>query len=125
MIGSLNLSVTRALKSIDLFVQIAYYAPKGGYFMATTNISIRMDAALKKEADQLFSEMGMNISTAFNIFVRQAIRERAIPFQIQLGNPNRETITAMLEAEQIAKDPRVPGYASNREAFAAALSEDD
>lgn len=65
--------------------------------MATTNISIRMDATLKKEADQLFSEMGMNISTAFNIFVRQAIRERAIPFQIQLGNPNRETIAAMLE----------------------------
>ncbi|MDU2312865.1 MAG: type II toxin-antitoxin system RelB/DinJ family antitoxin [Varibaculum cambriense] len=66
--------------------------------MATTNISIRMDVALKKEADQLFSEMGMSISTAFNIFVRQAIRERAIPFQIQLGNPNRETITAMLLA---------------------------
>lgn len=93
--------------------------------MATTNISIRMDAALKKEADQLFSEMGMNISTAFNIFVRQAIRERAIPFQIQLGNPNRETIAAMLEAEQIAKDSRVPDYARAREAFAAALSEDD
>ena len=93
--------------------------------MATTNISIRMDAALKKEADQLFNEMGMNISTAFNVFVRQAIRECAIPFQIQLGNPNRETVAAMLEAEQVAKDPRVPGYARAREVFAATLSEDD
>ena len=45
---------------------------------------------------------------------------RAMPFQIQLGIPNRETIAAMLEAEQIVKDPRVPG-----EAFAAALSEED
>ncbi|KXB80215.1 addiction module antitoxin, RelB/DinJ family [Varibaculum cambriense] len=113
------------MKSIDLFVQITYYARKRRSFMATTNISIRMDVALKKEADQLFNEMGMNISTAFNVFVRQAIRERAIPFQIQLGNPNRETIAAMLEAEQIAKDPCVPGYASAREAFAAALSEDE
>lgn len=49
----------------------------------------------------------------------------AIPFQIQLGIPNRQTIAAILEAEQIAKDPRVPTYASAREAFAAALSEDD
>lgn len=113
------------MKSIDLFVRLAYYVRKRRSFVATANISIRMDAALKKEADQLFNEMGMNISTAFNVFVRQAIRERAIPFQIQLGNPNRETIAAMLEAEQIAKDPRVPGYASAREAFAAALSEDD
>ncbi|MDO5732567.1 MAG: type II toxin-antitoxin system RelB/DinJ family antitoxin [Eubacteriales bacterium] len=93
--------------------------------MPTTNISIRMDADIKKEAEQLFSEMGMNISTAFNIFVRQAIRERAIPFQIHLDQPNRETIAAMLEAEQIAKDPSVHGYATAREAFAAALSEDD
>ncbi|MDO5733506.1 MAG: type II toxin-antitoxin system RelB/DinJ family antitoxin [Eubacteriales bacterium] len=93
--------------------------------MSTTNISIRMDEDLKKEADLLFSEMGMNISTAFNIFVRQAIRERAIPFQIHLGQPNLETIAAMLEAEKIAKDPNVPSYATAREAFAAALSEED
>lgn len=93
--------------------------------MATTNISIRMDVDLKKEADILFGEMGMNISTAFNIFVRQAIRERAIPFQIHLGQPNLETVTALLEAEKIAKDPTIPSYATAREAFAAALSEDD
>ena len=74
--------------------------------MATTNISIRMDATLKKEADQLFNEMGMNISTAFNVFVRQAIRERAIPFQIQLGNPNRETIAAMLGGADCQRSPR-------------------
>ena len=50
---------------------------------------------------------------------------RAMPFQIQLGIPNRETIAAMLESERITKDPRVLSYASAREAFAAALSEED
>ena len=93
--------------------------------MATTNISIRMDEHLKKEADQLFNEMGMSISTAFNIFVRQALRERAIPFQIQLGQPNHQTIAAMLEAEQIANNPRVPGYRTAHEALVAALGEDE
>ena len=44
----------------------------------TTNISIRMDSDLKAQADALFSELGMNLTTAFNIFVRQSIREGEI-----------------------------------------------
>lgn len=92
--------------------------------MSTTNINIRMDEQVKKEADQLFAEMGMNLTTAFNIFVRQAIRERAIPFQIQLGQPNRETISAMFEAERIARDPSVPSYRTAHDALTAALGED-
>ena len=40
----------------------------------TTNISIRMDADLKVQADALFTEFGMNLTTAFNIFVRQSLR---------------------------------------------------
>ena len=46
----------------------------------TTNISIRMDSDLKAQADALFSELGMNLTTAFNIFVRQSLREGGIPF---------------------------------------------
>ena len=76
----------------------------------STNVSIRMDADLKAQADALFGELGMNMSTAFNIFVRQAVREGRIPFDISLNQPNRETIAAMLEAERIAKDPSVKGY---------------
>ena len=41
---------------------------------STTNISIRMDSDLKAQADALFAELGMNLSTAFNVFVRLAIR---------------------------------------------------
>lgn len=67
----------------------------------TTNISIRMDAELKTQADELFAELGMNISTAFNIFVRQSLREGGIPFDVSLNQPNKETIASMREAERV------------------------
>ena len=84
----------------------------------TTNISIRMDSDLKTQADALFSELGMNLTTAFNIFVRQAVREGGIPFDISLNKPNKETIAAMLEAERIARDPSVKAYSDLDEMFA-------
>ena len=84
---------------------------------STTNISIRMDSDLKAQADALFSELGMNLSTAFNIFVRQSLREGRIPFDISLNRPNEETVAAMLEAKRIAKDPSVKGYTDLDELF--------
>ncbi len=69
----------------------------------TTNISIRMDADLKAQADALFTELGMNLTTAFNIFVRQSLREGGIPFEVRLEQPNKETVAAMLEAERIGR----------------------
>lgn len=84
----------------------------------TTNISIRMDSDLKAQADTLFGELGMNLTTAFNIFVRQSIREGGIPFEISIHQPGKETIAAMLEAERIAKDPSVKGYYNLDELFA-------
>ena len=56
----------------------------------TSNISIRMDSDLKAAAEALYEELGMNLSTAFNIFVRQSLRERGIPFKITEGTPNKE-----------------------------------
>lgn len=94
---------------------------KGVIFMAksnTTNISIRMDAELKAAAEALFEELGMNLSTAFNIFVRQSLREGGIPFMISEGKPNKETVAALLEAERIAKDPNTKGYTNLDELFA-------
>ena len=84
----------------------------------TTNISIRMDTDLKAQADALFNELGMNLTTAFNIFVRQSLRDGGIPFEVKLGQPNNETIAAMLEAEKIAKDSSVKGYNDIDELFA-------
>ena len=62
--------------------------------------------------------IGMNLTTAFNIFVRQSLREGGIPFEIRLEQPNKETVAAMLEAERIAKDPSVKGYNDLDELFA-------
>lgn len=84
----------------------------------TTNISIRMDTELKTKAEALFTELGMNLTTAFNIFVRQSLREGRIPFDITLNQPNKETVAAMLEAERIAKDPTVKSYTDPDEMFA-------
>lgn len=84
----------------------------------TTNISIRMDSDLKAQAEALFGELGMNLTTAFNIFVRQSLREGGIPFDISLNQPNKETVSAMLEAERIASDPSVKGYRNLDEMFA-------
>ena len=65
----------------------------------TTNISIRMDADWKAQAEALFNELGMNLTTAFNIFVYRSLREGGIPFKVRLEQPNKETIAAMLEEE--------------------------
>ena len=51
--------------------------------MANVNITIRMDEDLKREADALFDEMGMSFTTAINVFVRQALREGRIPFDVK------------------------------------------
>ena len=87
----------------------------------STNISILMDSDLKAQAEELFSELGMNLTTAFNIFVRQSLREGRIPFEISVNQPNKDTIAALLEAERIAKDPSVKGYTDMNELFADLL----
>jgi len=60
----------------------------------------------------------MNITTAFNIFVRQTLREGRIPFDISINNPSKKTVTAMIEAERIANDSSVKGYTDMDELFA-------
>ncbi len=110
------------VQCIEIFVQTAYnIRKKESDIMAksnTSNISIRMDSNLKAAAEELYEELGMNLSTAFNIFVRQSLRERGIPFKITEGTPNKETVSAMLEAERIAKNPDVKGYRDVDELFA-------
>lgn len=83
----------------------------------TIRIRIRMNSDLKTQADALFNELGMDLSTAFNLFVRQSLFEGRIPFEISLNQPNKETIAAMLEAKRIAKDPTVQGHNDLDELF--------
>ena len=88
--------------------------------MLATNLAIRIDSSLKDEAESLFKDLGMSLSTAFNIFLRQAVRMQAIPFAITRGISNRRTLSAMQEAERIAKDPAVEGF-SDRESLQRSL----
>ena len=54
--------------------------------MAQTSVNIRIDKDVKKQAEALFKLLGLNMTTAFNMFIRQAIRQRAIPFEISINN---------------------------------------
>mgnify|MGYP004588209171 CR=1 FL=1 len=84
----------------------------------TTNFSVRMDVDIKKQCETLYGELGMNLTTAINVFLRQSLRVGGFPFEVRLEQPNKETMAAMLEAERIAKDPNVKGYTDLDELFA-------
>lgn len=68
--------------------------------MKNVNVTFRVDEKLKKQADALFSELGMSMSAAFNIFLRQSVREQQIPFNISKNVPNAVTLAAMEAAEK-------------------------
>jgi DNA-damage-inducible protein J len=55
----------------------------------TTSLNIKVDRDLKTQADTLFNAMGMTLTTAVNVFIRQAVQEQAIPFKIHLDDKNR------------------------------------
>ena len=90
--------------------------------MATTNFSVRMDSDIKKQCEALYSELGMNLTTAINVFLRQSLRVGGLPFDVRVQQPNKETIAAMLEAERIARDSSVKRY-SDVEVALKALKE--
>ena len=83
----------------------------------TSNVSFRIDSALKAQADKLFSELGMNMTIAFNIFLRQSVREGCIPFDITINTPNSDTVAALLEAKEILSKPDVKRYSDVEEAL--------
>ena len=75
--------------------------------MGTTNITMRMDEELKAKAEELFNDLGLNMSSAFTIFVKQALREQGIPFTISREIPNEETREALEEVKQMKADPNI------------------
>lgn len=73
--------------------------------MAKVSTSISIDSDVKAKAQELFADLGLDLSTAINIFLRQSIRDNCIPFSIQREVPNADTIAAMEEADEMAKKP--------------------
>ncbi len=88
--------------------------------MMTTNLNIRTDKAVKEQAELIFNELGLNMTTAINIFLRTTIREQGIPFPLKLDVPNEITAAAIEEGRRIATDATIEGYTS-MDALKAAL----
>lgn len=63
--------------------------------MSATTMNIRVDSDVKNNAKEIFAELGMDLTTAVNIFLRQSIREHGMPFQLKLRVPNDETLEAI------------------------------
>lgn len=73
--------------------------------MSKVSTSISIDSDVKAQAQTLFANFGLDLSTAINIFLRQSIRENAIPFVIQMEEPNSDTIAAIKERDMMLSHP--------------------
>ena len=74
--------------------------------MSATNLNIRTDKDVKEQAEQLFAELGLNMTTAINLFLRTAIRKHGIPFDLYLDVPNETTVAAIEEGIPVWKNSR-------------------
>ncbi len=92
--------------------------------MATIPTQIRIDTNVKEQATILFDELGMDMSGAVNIFLRQCILHGGLPFAVVIPQYNQETLNAMAEARRISEDANVKGYKTMKE-LKAALEADD
>jgi DNA-damage-inducible protein J len=78
---------------------------KGGDYMAeVASLNIKIDRDLKMQADNLFNRMGMNLTTAVNVFVRQAVQEQAIPFKIYVEDEKTVLLKAKLALKEMQEE---------------------
>ena len=87
--------------------------------MATVVLQTRVDTETKLEAESLFDSLGLDITTAIRLFLRQAINQQRIPFDIvpPKYNFSEETLAAIDEARRISKDSSVKSYSNVKELF--------
>lgn len=83
--------------------------------MGTTNLNIRTDKDIKDRADAIFSELGINMTAAVNMFLRTVIREQGIPFELKLSAPDYVTASAIEEGRRLASDGSVKGCSTIEE----------
>lgn len=89
---------------------------------ATTPTQIRIDKNVKEQANALFANLGLDMSSAVNMFLRQCILRGGLPFAVEMPQYNQETLNAMTEARKISKDSSVSGY-NNMADLISALEE--
>lgn len=88
--------------------------------MESTNLNIRIDKNVKQSAEKIFDDLGLNMTTAINIFLRQVVREKGIPFDVKLKVPNETTLAAFEEGKKLLNDSSAPSY-NNLEDLKTAL----
>ena len=81
------------------------------------NFNVRMDADLKSQCEELYHSLGLNLTTAINIFLRKSLQEGGLPFEVKVKKYNDTTIAAMLEARKLANDPQAKRYDDVNEAL--------
>lgn len=80
--------------------------------MASTNLNIRTDKAVKDQAEAIFNELGLNMTTAVNMFLKTVIRQNGITLDLRLDVPNETTASAIEEGRKLMNDPSSPRYSS-------------
>lgn len=91
--------------------------------MAT--ITIRVDDNIKQQAEKLFDDLGLNMTSAINIFIKKALSVNGIPFDLRRNTYSAETLQAMLESEMLANDPNTKTYNSFSEIMEEIHKEND
>ena len=90
--------------------------------MSTVPTQIRIDRNIKEQAGALFSGLGLDMSSAVNMFLHQCVLRGGIPFSIEMPHYKQNTLAAMEEARKISRDPNVPSY-DNMDDLKRALEE--
>lgn len=90
--------------------------------MATAPTQIRIDADIKKQATDLFNDLGLDMSSAVNLFLHQCVLRGGLPFRVEMPRYTQRTLDAMDEARRISHDPDVRGY-TNMDDLRKALEE--
>ena len=86
--------------------------------MAKVSTNIGLDAELKKSAQELFADFGMDLTTAITLFLKQSVRDQRIPFEIRRVQPNAQTLVALAEYEEMKQHPeKYKRYSTFQEAL--------
>lgn len=83
--------------------------------MNVANVNVRVDSEVKAAAEIVFKKLGITMSSAINMFLRQAINDNGLPFQPIITELNQETLDTIEEGRRLARDPNVKGYTSIEE----------
>ena len=79
--------------------------------MATTvPTQIRIDRDIKEKAVSLFTNLGLDMSGAINMFLHQCVLRGGLPFAVEMPHYSKQTLEAMAEARRVSRDPKVPSY---------------